>query len=79
MRRGFIEFQISKMAAKKKAAKPLPKTKMIDGKRYTKKSCGSTKAAAKKTAETHRAKGKNKYARVLKDPVTGKFCTFTRG
>lgn len=69
----------TKKAAPKKKAKALPKRKKFGEKFYSKKACSTTKAGAKKTAESHRAKGKGKTARVVKDPVTKKWCTFTRG
>lgn len=58
------------------AKKPLPKTKQIGNKTYTKSSCSRLKSAATKAAKTARAKGKR--ARVLKNPVGG-YCVFTRG
>lgn len=66
------------MATKTAKKKALPKTKKFNGKTYTKKACG-TKAAAKKTAANHRKKGTKKVARVVKDPVTKKYCVYTRG
>jgi len=60
-----------------KNAKPLPKSKVIDGKRYTKTACSKSKAAAKANAKKLRAEGKN--ARVLKDTARGTYCVFSKG
>lgn len=60
---------------KKSAAKPLPGRTVIGGKNFTKKGCNSTKKAAKAMADSARSKGRN--ARVIKDPVTKKYCVFT--
>ena len=65
--------------SKRPAVKGLPKTKVIDGKRYTKKTCSKSKAAAQKAAKQHRAKSPNARARVLQDPKTNTFCVMTRG
>lgn len=51
--------------------------KKIGGETFTKKGCSSTKSAAQKMAENHRAKGKRAKARVVK---TGKgYCVYTKG
>lgn len=68
-----------KAKAKKKTCKPLPKTKVIGGKRFTNKGAKASKAAAQKSAKLHRSKGKNKGARVVQDPCSKKWCVLTRG
>lgn len=61
---------------RKSAVSGPPKTKKFGDKRYTHQTCG-TKSAMQKKAATHRKKGKNKTARVVKN---GKgYCLYTRG
>lgn len=58
------------------AAAPSPDTISITGiGRYTRHSCGKTKADAKKTAEMQRATGKG--ARIRKSGTS--WCVYTRG
>ena len=52
------------------------KTRVIGGKRFTHKMCG-TKTSMTSKAKSHRSKGKSKQARVVK--VGSKYCLYTRG
>ena len=66
--------------AKKKAKAKCPSkgsTKTIGGKRFSLKQRSTSKSAAKKAAKAHRAKGKNKNARVVKDGCG--YAVYTRG
>ena len=51
----------------------------ISGKNFTLKVKKSSKRDATKAAETHRKKGKNKFARVIKLPGNCGYGVYTRG